>query len=592
MNYIQRTTSALLITLLAACGGSSGDKGEPQVTPPKDQTPAPEPVPEESTAIKIKVNQLGYLPNENKIAIVPSISSTAFELIELPSQEVVFEGILSEPFTWQLSGDEQFKQADFSSFTTPGTYTLSVAGVDESSTFAIHSDVYSPLHDAALKFYYFNRASTAIEAPYASNWARAAGHSDEQVKIHASAATAQRPAASIIASSKGWYDAGDFGKYMVNSGITTYNLLAAYEHFPAFYQNRDINIPESDDNIPDILNEILWNIEWLATMQDQDGSVYHKLTTLDWPGQEMPNEDNRDRYVIGKSTAAALNYAAVLAMASRIYQPFDSAFPGKSEQWLTAAEDAWAWAVANENQPYQQPSDVSSGEYGDNSFNDEFSWAAAELFITTKKMSYLEAYNEKASKQAVPSWGYVSYLAASTLLLQGENDIDPIYYQRIKTEQLALADNMVEQYQSNNYAVAMVASDFVWGSNSVVLGKAMVLLQAYRLSGKANYKKVALEQLHYVLGRNPTDYSFVTGFGTKTPMHPHHRVSESDGIEQPIPGMLVGGPHGNTSADGCAYPYTDPARAYLDDWCSFSTNEIAINWNAPLVYVLAAILSE
>ncbi len=195
-------------------------------------------------------------------------------------------------------------------------------------------------------------------------------------------------------------------------------------------------------------------------------------------------------------------------MASRIYQPFEDEFPGKSAQWLTAAESAWRWAVENPNLAYQQPDDVNSGAYGDNHFDDEFAWAAAELFITTQQESYLTTYFEKSGAQSVPSWANVAYLGTSTLLLQGETYLNASDYQSVKTAQLALADSIISQYENNHYAVAIVASDFVWGSNGQVLNKAIVLLQAYRLSGDENYKAVALEHVNYVLGRNPTDYSF------------------------------------------------------------------------------------
>ncbi|MDC2890232.1 glycoside hydrolase family 9 protein [Psychrosphaera algicola] len=305
----------------------------------------------------------------------------------------------------------------------------------------------------------------------------------------------------------------------------------------------------------------------------------------------MPDEDKRDRYVIGKSTAATLNFAAVLAMSNRVYQPFDTAMSGKREQWLAAAESAWSWAVAHPMEIYQQPADVSSGEYGDSFFNDEFAQAAAELFITTKNIDYFNHYLKYRSDVAVPSWSYVAYLATSTLLFQGEDIIDPVKYAEIKADQLTLADKLVGQYQDSSYKVPMIASDFVWGSNSVALNKALILMQAHKLTDDQTYREVAINILDYVLGRNPTDYSFVTGFGSKSPMFPHHRISDSDGIAEPIPGMVAGGPHSGRQ-DGCNYLYTEPARTYIDDWCSFATNEIAINWNAPLVYVLAALLAE
>ena len=137
----------------------------------------------------------------------------------------------------------------------------------------------------------------------------------------------------------------------------------------------------------------------------------------------------------------------------------------------------------------------------------------------------------------------------------------------------------------------MVADDFGWGSNSAALNKAIVLMQAYRLTDNAEYKAVASSLMTYVLGKNPTGYSFVTGFGQKPAMLPHHQASQSDGVSKPIPGMLVGGPQ-NGQQDGCDYPSDEPALSYADTWCSYSTNEVAINWNAPLVYMLAALIAD
>ncbi|XQW85836.1 glycoside hydrolase family 9 protein [Thalassotalea piscium] len=587
MNNLNRVATLILVVLLWGCGGSSNNKSEPLTSENPVSVVTSYAT---KSQIVIKLNQVGFLPNDKKVAIIPNVVSNVFQLISTGTNNVVFEGQLSAPLAWELSGKEEVTKADFSLFNTPGSYFLRVDGLADSNKFEINAQVYGLLHDAALKFYYYNRASQEIIAPYAGEWLRNAGHYDNQVLVHASAANTQRPTSTILSSPKGWYDAGDYGKYVVNSGISTYTLLAAYAHFPAFYQDRNIAIPESVDSIPDILNEIIWNLDWLLTMQDFDGSVYHKLTTLEWPGQEMPEEDKRDRYVIGKSTAAALNFAAVMAMASRVYQPFETSFPDKNEQWLNAAVAAWNWAVEHPKQYYQQPDDVSSGEYGDNAVNDEFAWAAAELFIATQDVNYYNQFKKYRSKARIPSWSNVGYLALSSLIMEGESILDPREYQLLKSTQLALANTIVEQSHMNGYQVAMVSSDFVWGSNGVALNKAFILMQANHSSNDIRFRSAATDLIDYILGRNPTDYSFVTGYGTKTPMHPHHRVSESDNLTNPIPGMLVGGPH-RGQQDKCHYTYLTPAKSYLDDWCSFSTNEVTINWNAPLIYVLAALQS-
>src|SRR5690606_4601775 len=140
-------------------------------------------------------------------------------------------------------------------------------------------------------------------------------HPDTEVEVHASAASADRPAGTVISAPRGWYDAGDYNKYIVNSGISTWTLLAALEHFPTFWRQRDVNIPESGDAVPDLLDEARWNLLWMLDMQDPaDGGVYHKLTTLRFGGMEMPERDTARRYVVQKTTAATLDFAAVMAM--------------------------------------------------------------------------------------------------------------------------------------------------------------------------------------------------------------------------------------------------------------------------------------
>lgn len=587
MAKLMRTLNLLMISsslLLSACGG-----GEKAATAPVVPPVVPPPV--EAVHNLIQLNQLGFLTGSTKIAVVPASSATTFKLVSVSDDAEVYSGQLSAAAEW-APAEESVSIADFSDFTIPGQYRLEVEGLSTSHPFEINDQVLSAVHDAALKAYYFNRASTELLSENAGDYARAAGHPDTQVKIHSSAASTERPAGTVISAPKGWYDAGDYGKYVVNSGISTYSLMIAYEHYPQFYAQRDLNIPESGDSVPDILDEIKWNLDWLQAMQDPaDGGVYHKLTALSFAGMVMPAEATAQRYVVQKGTAATLDFAATMAVASRIYQDFDSQFPGLAQQYRDAAISAWQWAQQHNNVVYQQPEDVSTGAYGDQHFEDEFAWAAAELYLLTNETSYLDKFKQLDVAISVPSWGNTSALGYISLLANGHELLAETDYQAFSAKLTALADAIVEQYQQSAYQVAMQNSDFVWGSNSVALNKAMLLLQAQHLTADQDYKNAAIGLLDYVLGRNPTDYSYVTGYGSKTPMHIHHRPSEADGIVEPVPGFIAGGAQ-NGQQDGCAYPSDLPAKSYLDDVCSYSTNEIAINWNAPLVYVLAGLQTQ
>jgi endoglucanase len=548
-----------------------------------------------ATVPAVKLNQLGFLPASQKLAVVQAGSAGRFAVLDAASGRKVFEGELGAPATWDASG-ETVRIADFSSLRTPGTYRIQVAGLPDSAPFPVGADAYRELDAGAIRAYTLNRASIALTPAVAGAYARAAGHPDTRVEVHPSAASAKRPAGTVISSPKGWYDAGDYNKYIVNSGISTYTLLAAYEHFPAWFDKLALRLPESGNGLPDILNEALWNLDWMATMQDpDDGGVYHKLTNKAFDAMVMPDQATGARYVVQKNTAATLDFAATMAAASRVLAPFDSQQPGRSARYLAAAEAAWAWAKAHPQVLYKQPDDILTGGYGDKSVDDEFAWAAAELLATTGK----DAYRATAlaagagAAQTEPGWADVRMLGWITLARQHAR-MQAGDAAAVRRPLLDNADKLAARWQSSPYRVSMVRKDFVWGSNAVVLNQAMMLVAAYRAEPRPAYLQAAQSALDYVLGRNGPGMSFVTGFGTASPMHPHHRPSEADGIAAPVPGWLVGGPNpGQQDIKGCrvAYPSALPALSYLDDVCSYASNEVAINWNAPLVYVAAALQS-
>lgn len=573
------------VSLLGGCSKGDSAAVSASIAATSSSSPA-------VATLGIRLNQLGFLPGSAKWALVPAVEASRFSVIDVASGEEVYGGDLTPAATWEPA-EESVKRADFSPLTRAGEYQLRVAGVADSRPFRIAGDAYAALNAASIKAFYFNRNSAELLAEHAGIFARPLGHPDTHVLVHASAASAERPEGTVIASPKGWYDAGDYNKYIVNSGISTYSLLAAYEHFPEFFIGQNLNIPESGDAIPDLLNEALWNLEWMLTMQDpHDGGVYHKLTNKRFDGVVMPHEATSERYVVQKSTAAALDFAAVMATASRVLAEYEEQLPGMSARMLTAAESAWQWAQANPAVIYQQPDDIKTGEYGDRQLEDEFFWAASELYITTRNDSYYAASKAAGTSATVPSWGDVRSLGWISLAHHraqlSEVADQELIVGRIET----LAKQLRSVWSGSAYGVTMQTEDFIWGSNSVALGQGMILLQAYRLSGERDYLDAAQSALDYVLGRNAVDTSFVTGFGQQSTLHPHHRPSGADGIEAPIPGFIAGGPQPRQQdKDDCpeAYPSAIPAKSYLDHYCSYASNEIAINWNAPLVYVSAAL---
>ena len=537
----------------------------------------------------IRLNQLGFFPNGEKIAAVIDSDASSFEIIQ--NSSVVYEGTLLDAKYWNQS-QENVKIADFSELQIRGSYQLRLPTGETSHTFRISDESIRSLASGSIKAYYFNRASTALEETFAGEFQRAAGHADDQVIVLPSAATATRPAGTVISTPKGWYDAGDYNKYIVNSGISTYTLLAAYEDYPEFYNSLNLNIPESNNEIPDILDEILWNLDWMATMQDEDGGVYNKTTHANFQGAVMPNQATATRYVVAKGTAATLDFAAVMAMASRIYKDI---LPEKSTQWLEQSQLAWTWAMEHPNIAYTNPAAesgypaVNTGGYGDNNFQDEFFWAACELAISTGESTYFSAIDLNISF-GWPGWPNVETLGLLSLVTKRKEVAEQLDTTALKNKLINLSSGILNSRTTSPYLIPN--SDFYWGSNAVPANQGMLLLKAFTLTLDRDYFDAANSALDYLIGRNATGYSYVTGFGDKTPMNIHHRQSEADAIADPVPGFLAGGPNPHNTNDDCgtsAYPSSIPAKCYLDDWCSYSTNEITINWNAPLVYLSAGL---
>lgn len=549
---------------------------------------------------KIRLNQIGFYPSAPKVAIVVNTRAEEFYITKVGSTKKLYSGKLGGAVKSEFS-DRQMRSADFSSFAQRGSFVLHIPGEGHSYSFEINDQVHDALAKGALKGFYFQRFSTALPGLYAGKWARPFSHPDTMVFVHPSAVSEGRPAGTILTSSKGWIDAGDYNKYIVNSGITMGTLLSAYEDNADYFTRQVLNIPESGNSVPDILDEVLWNLRWMFTMQDpMDGGVYHKCTNAAFDEMIMPELATKPRYVVQKSTAATLDFAAVMAQAARVFKKYSTQLPGLSDSCLIAAEKAWTWASSNPDKIYNQRAlnnefdpDITTGAYGDNSFLDEFQWAACELLITTndtKYKSFVKSPNTK--KMAVPSWsnvgllGYYSVLRHKKVIQLPSGDIE-----MISKSVLQFADSISKTADSRSFKTVMGGSlkDYIWGSTSVAANQSILMMQAYQLTGDKRYLHFALSNLDYLLGRNATGYSFVTGYGDKTPMHPHHRPSIADNIVEPVPGLLVGGPNPGKQ-DGCkTYSSSAADEAYTDDECSYASNEIAINWNAPLVYLASAI---
>lgn len=541
----------------------------------------------------IKVDQAGYLPEAPKLAfVVTNQTATEFLLRKVNDSAIVLRGRLSAPVNDADSGD-QVQLADFSAFRNEGDFYLEVPGVGRSWSFAIGPQVYRRAFYLAMRSFYGQRCGTAVDlGPEFPKFKHAACHLNGAYH-----ATSGKSGARV--STKGWHDAGDYGRYIVNSGISTGELLWTWELFANRVRNVNLNIPESKNLTPDILDEVRWNLDWMLTMQDDDGGVWHKQTSERFADFVMPENDKLVSYVIGtgkepyKNSTATADFAAVMAIAARVYKPFD---PTYARHCLAAAEKAWQWLQKYPSIAFRNSGGVETGGYGDNDPRDEILWAAAELWRTTKHDDYeryfLAHYSEQLPAIAAgpPGWPRVAPLALWTYTL--DPTANKTAASAIRELSLKTADEIVERTNKHGYRHSLRNRDYVWGSNGVVANYGVQLLIAYAFKPDARYREAALENLHYLLGRNTFSLSWVTQVGENPFRHPHHRPSQTDDNPEPWPGLLSGGPN-RSRQDPAMRKLAErpPAKMYLDDWESYAANEIAINWNAPLVFLLAAFVA-
>ena len=541
-----------------------------------------EPKHKESVNKNIRLNQIGYHPKSNKQFILADTTATQFQLLNY-QQETVYTGRVKSNGNWGPSGEAVY-MGDFSSFEVPGTYQI-IVNERTSYPFDIKANLYQEAWHASIKSYYFQRASLPIEKEFDSLFYRAAGHPDMRCFYHPSSGKTS----GFLASPGGWYDAGDYGKYVVNGALSTGQMLLLYALYPQAVADQTLHIPESGNGVNDLLDELKYELDWLLTMQDEDGGVFHKLTAKNFSGFISPEAYDLDRYVIGKGTAASLDFAAVIAQSARLLAPTHELW---SQMALGAAEKAWKWAQLNPQRAFSNPDDVKTGEYGDTQFDDDFYWAAAELYLATQEamyLNYLQSDKETYQHQPTNSWKFFTRNVAFASLLIHQDLIDPKLYETLKKEHLLLSDSLLEVINHHPYRIAL--NTFEWGSNSDILNQALLLCLAHQLTAEEKYLIGAEQITDYVFGKNATGYSFLTGFGSKRVRFPHHRPSGADRILKPIPGFIVGGPNGDRQ-DQQEVTYTSalPAKAYQDVQPSYASNEVCLNWNAPAVFVLGYIL--
>lgn len=525
-----------------------------------------------SANVKILVDSVGYAPAAVKVVTIqapagieiPSAARVGVipEGGDSPVASATVEGPTAEP----ESGDAQAWTADISAVKASGTYRVRL-GQSESPPFAISAAVYPEVFAQAVHAYYLQRCGVAID-DRASGVKHAACHLDR--------ALLEQHRETRLEVNGGWHDAGDYGRYIPTAAVTLAQMFLLAEAVPAAARHPVGGIGGAGGvGEIDLITEARYELDWMLKMQRADGGVYHKVTTENFPGFILPEDDHAPLLVYGVSSAATAMSVAALARAARYFLKSDAAY---AEKLAGAAVRGWSWL--RKNPGLVVPPVGNTGAYLSGGDRDCREWAAAELFALTGEATY-EAFLKEHPRTQVkpPSWDDTADLTLLTYV--STERADPAFRQRMIDVILAQARERVASARRHPYGVALGRDEYHWASAKLALAVGEHLLLAHRLQPDPAFLEVAAAQLHWVLGRNPLGRSFVTGLGANPPLHPHHRLVAAGG--KMVPGLLVGGPNARAE-DGIA-PANRGPRSYVDDQGAYSVNEPAIDYNAPLVFV-------
>ncbi|MNZ52772.1 Cellulose 1,4-beta-cellobiosidase precursor [compost metagenome] len=449
-----------------------------------------------------------------------------------------------------------------------------------------------------MEYFYFHRMGIDIEPQYLSNpaFAHTALHpGDSSVGCFNDWCQGER-----LNVKNSWADAGDFGVYPVNHAISAWTLLNLYERYPDVFPDGSLNIPESGNGIPDILDEVLFGSAFMKGIMPSTGLASHKIHNDQWsafPVTDIDSENAMARHAQPPSTNATYAVARNLAHLARLIKSYDTA---ESVKMWNMAKDAWSRAQANPNVLYstQTVDGAGGGDYEDAQTSDDQYAAAAELYLTAYAFEdqelpeYRSAVTTSRHYLEISTFDWQYTAATGTLsLLSAANDLPDSDRETMKSNLLRHGDELLSTISKEGYPVLLSGSEsYDWGSNSFIVNKMILLGYAYDLSRNPDYLLAIHRSMDYLMGNNAMGLSFITGYGKYHETDTHDRWAwgkYQEGVYYPK-GWLSGGPNNKLINDPVTPTDQPAAKSYAsrntapDAWCS---KENTINWNAPLVWV-------
>lgn len=542
---------------------------------------------------RIHINQSGLHPNEFKGVVVSGdLKAATFEIVN-ENNRTVFSAPLDH-FGFDADSQEEIWRGDFTAFRLPGVYRVKVGDRGFSFPFTISRNANQKLTVLASRWLYLQRSGIEVADPITG-----VKHREDHKSL-----ALLRDARGVhrhhrVDTSGGWWDAGDYGRYVPSAASTIMSLLYAYHFNPRLFADGSLHIPESGNGVPDLLDEMRWELDWLLKMQRSDGAVHHKTATRDY-SEKDPSEDNQKIYLFDVSSQATAQFAGAVSEASIVYRRYDAPF---ADRLLKAAERAWQWLQQNPDKyplgGFKNPDDENGGDYAIS--GDEAAlqfWAAGCLFHATGNEVYgnefarLWARRDQTKEIYGLSWsdGYAFGMFAYLNTSVG----DPSLKELIKEVVSKQSRSIVSTIESNGYRVALKGDQppfgYQWGSTCLALNYATYLLLANEYLPQPEFVNGAASQLSWVLGVNSLNKAFITGVGGNPVRSPHHVLSIVRG--EAVPGavtegpnaMLVGGDPVLKSMFKANVPFS---KRYADDDGSWATNEPTIDANAAFIAVAA-----
>lgn len=566
----------------------------------------------------IHVNQVGYMPNHAKKAMVGyylgSLGEMAipvengFQIVEARSGRPVYNGTLKlrpdRGFTYQPQPYQRVYEADFSDLQLEGQYRLAIPGMGASFPFRIESGTAAVFARSFAIGLYHQRCGTALELPFTRHvhgechTAPAAiptmdGAFAKVQEFLAVVTSVNEPRQTAVRLKDvfsslypfinkgridvrgGHHDAGDYSKYTINSAGLIHYLVFAADSLPGAGDLDNLGIPESGDGKSDLLQEAKWEADFLARMQDEDGGFYFLVYPKDRRYEDDVLPDFGDPQVVWPKTTA-VTAAAVAALAEAGSSPrMKREFPAESASYLAKAQRGWSFLMASIDRFGKDGSYQKITHYG-NEFihDDELAWAAAALYVATGEPKYsaklLEWFPDPNSVETRRwNWwrlfeGYGcavrSYVFAARSGRLSPPLLDKSYLAKCEAEIIAAAEDHVRFAKMNAYGTSFPDLNKQYRSAGWYFSseRAFDVTVAYQLTNRADFVEAVLGNLNYEAGCNPLNMTFVTGIGAKRQRDIVHQYAQNDSRILPPSGI----PLGNIQAGfAYLYPYTSELTA-------------------------------